>query len=44
MQALEEGLVADLRSLVVARAEQLVERREVGVLERIPETLHELLT
>ncbi|KAI1787797.1 hypothetical protein LXA43DRAFT_1027970 [Ganoderma leucocontextum] len=41
--ALEEGLVADLRSLVVVRAEQLVGRREVGALESIPEMLNELL-
>ena len=37
VRTLEEGLLADLRSLMMARAEHLVELREAGVLERIPE-------
>ncbi|KAM5545255.1 hypothetical protein V8D89_001366 [Ganoderma adspersum] len=43
VRALEEGLLADLRSLVMDRAEQLVEGRDAGVFESIPEMLNELL-
>ena len=43
VRALEEGLLADLRSLVVYRAEQLVEGRDAGVFESIPEMLNELM-
>ena len=37
VRALEEGLLADLRGLMMTRAEHLVELREAGVLERTPE-------
>ena len=32
-----EGLEADAQTLLVDRAERLVARREVGILENIPE-------
>ncbi|PIL29534.1 hypothetical protein GSI_08342 [Ganoderma sinense ZZ0214-1] len=43
VRALEEGLLADLRSLVVARAEVLVEGRDPGGFESIPGRLNDLL-